>query len=243
MRIIKTHKTKKDVTHKVYKLHQLDWLEYISIGLCLWFVFYPRPYEILLSALLLLPFVGMFLNGLNKPSIASLVEIDRNAKEEYDVADFIDLPAWAILVRTLIDYETDSYLTVIVVGTVAFVAICLFLLVTHMQISDSNKDKWWIYGSIVFSFFVYSYSAVIALNCTFDYSEPKEYQTEVIDKHISKSRKGRRTYYVKVKPLGHHYDAENISVSSEEYEQYQIHDKVEVEYNEGLLGIPWYYLD
>lgn len=243
MRIIKTHKSKKDVTHTVYKLHQLDWLEYISIGLCLWFVFYPRPYEILLSALLLLPFVGMFLNGLNKPSIASLVEIDRNAKEEYDVADFIDLPAWAILVRTLIDYETDSYLTVIVVGTVAFVAICLFLLVTHQQISDSNKDKWWIYGSIVFSFFVYSYSAVIALNCTFDYSEPKEYQTEVIDKHISKSRKGRRTYYVKVKPWGHHYDAENISVSSEEYEQYQIHDKVEVEYKKGLLGIPWYYLD
>jgi hypothetical protein len=243
MRIIKTHKSKKDVTHTVYKLHQLDWLEYISIGLCLWFVFYPRPYEILLSALLLLPFVGMFLNGLNKPSIASLVEIDRNAKEEYDVADFIDLPAWAILVRTLIDYETDSYLTVIVVGTVAFVAICLFLLVTHQQISDSNKDKWWIYGSIVFSFFVYSYSAVIALNCTFDYSEPKEYKTEVIDKHISKSRKGRRTYYVKVKPWGHHYDAENISVSSEEYEQYQIHDKVEVEYKKGLLGIPWYYLD
>ncbi len=243
MRIIKTHKSKKDITHTVYKLHQLDWLEYISIGLCLWFLFHPKPYDYLLIALLLLPFIGMFLNGLNKPSIASLVEIDHDSKDEYDVADFIDLPAWAILVRTLIDYETDSYLTVIVVGTVAFVAICLFLLVTHQQISDSNKDKWWIYGSIVFSFFVYSYSAVIALNCTFDYSEPKEYKTEVIDKHISKSRKGRRTYYVKVKPWGHHYDAENISVSSEEYELYQINDKVEVEYKEGLLGIPWYYLD
>ncbi|WP_290819681.1 hypothetical protein [Flavobacterium sp.] len=243
MRIIKTHKSKKDITHTVYKLHQLDWLEYISIGLCLWFVFYPRPYEYLLIGLLLLPFIGMFLNGLNKPSIASLVEIDHDSKDEYDVADFIDLPAWAILVRTLIDYETDSYLTVIVVGTVAFVAICLFLLVTHQQISDSNKDKWWIYGSIVFSFFVYSYSAVIALNCTFDYSEPKEYKTEVIDKHITTRRKGGRTYYVKVKPWGHHYDAESISVSSEEYELYQINDKVEVEYKEGLLGIPWYYLD
>ena len=66
----------------------------------MWFVFYPRPYEILLSALLLLPFVGMFLNGLNKPSIASLVEIDRNAKEDYNVADFIDLPAWLIVVRS-----------------------------------------------------------------------------------------------------------------------------------------------
>ena len=240
---MKVIKTNKDKTKKVYTLHQLDWLEYIAIGLSLWFFFYPRPYEILLIALLLLPFVGMFLNGLHKPSIASLVEIDRNAKEEYDVADFIDIPAWAILLRILLDYETDSYLAVIVAGTIAFVAICLFLLVTHQQISDSNKDKGWIYGSIIFSFFVYSYSAVIALNCTFDYSEPKEYKTEVIDKHISRSSKGRRWYYIKVKPWGHHYDAENISVSSGEYELYEINDKVEVEYKEGLLGIPWYYLD
>lgn len=86
----------------------------------LWFVFYPRPYDYLdLIALLLLPFVGMFLNGLNKPSIASLVEIDRDAKDEYDVADFIDLPAWAIVVRTLLDYETDSYVAVIITaGTI-----------------------------------------------------------------------------------------------------------------------------
>ncbi len=100
MRIIKTHKSKKDLAHKVYKLHQLDWLEYVAIGLSLWFVFYPRPYEYLLIALLLLPFIGMFLNGLNKPSIASLIEINRNVKEEYNVADFIDLPAWLIVVRS-----------------------------------------------------------------------------------------------------------------------------------------------
>lgn len=243
MKVIKTNKKNKDQPVNVYRLHQLNWLEYIAIGLCLWFVFYPRPYEYLLIGLLLMPFLGMFLNGLNKPSIASLVEIDHNAKNEYDVADFIDLPAWAILIRVLFDFETDSFQAIILAGTIAFVAICVFLLVTHQQVSDSNKDKWWIYGSIVFSFFVYSYSAVIALNCTFDYSEPKEYQTEVIDKRISRSSKGRRTYYVKVKPWGHHYDAESITVSSQEYEQYQINDKVEVEYKEGLLGIPWYYLD
>ncbi len=240
---MKVIKTKTTTSNKVFTLHQLDWLEYVAIGLSLWFVFFPRPYEILLVALLLLPFLGMFLNGLRKPSIASLVEIDRNAKDEYDVADFIDIPAWAILLRTILDFETDSYIAVIVVGTVALVAICLFLLITHQQISDSNKDKWWIYGSIVFSFFVYSYSAVVAINCTFDYSEPKVYHTEVIDKHISRSSKGRRWYYVKVKPWGHHYDAENISVSSEEYEQYHINDRVEVEYKEGLMGIAWYYLD
>jgi len=85
MKIIKTNKTQKYTPSKVYTLHKLDWLEYVSVGLCLWFLFYPRPYEYLLVALLLLSFVGMFLNGLNKPSIASLLEIDRSAKDEYDV--------------------------------------------------------------------------------------------------------------------------------------------------------------
>ena len=42
----------------------------------------------------------MFLNGLNKSSIAYLIEINRNVKEGYNVADFIDLPAWLIVVRT-----------------------------------------------------------------------------------------------------------------------------------------------
>lgn len=60
MKVIKTNKKAKNQPIKVYKLHQLDWLEYISIGLCLWFVFYPRPYDYLLIALLLLPLWACF---------------------------------------------------------------------------------------------------------------------------------------------------------------------------------------
>ena len=243
MKVIKTPKKNQNINSKVYRLHQLDWLEWVAMGIGLWFLFYPKPYEILLVVLLLLPFVGMFLNGLGKPSIASLVEIDRTAKNEYDVADFIDFPAWVICLRVLLDYELDGYATLLVTGTVAFVFVLLFLFFTHEQIANSNKDKFWIYSSVIFSFFVYSYSAVVAINCVFDYSEPKVYDTEVIDKHISRGRKGSKHYYVKVKPWGHHYDAENISVSSSEYEYYQTNDKVKVDYKEGLLGISWYYLD
>lgn len=239
MKVIKTPKKKK----KKLVLHKLNWLEYIAIGLSAWFLFYPKPYNILLIILLLMPFIGMFLNGLEKPSIASLVEIDREAKNEYDVADFIDIPAWVILIRVLVDYETDSFLAIIIAGTVAFIAICLFLLVTHQQINDSNKDKWWIYSSIIFSFFVYSYSSVVAVNCRFDNSKPKVYETEIIDKHIHRGRRGRRTYYVRVKPWGHHYDAENISVTQSDYEMLNISQKVNIDYNEGLLGIPWYYIE
>lgn len=239
MKVIKIPKKEK----KKLVLHKLNWLEYIAIGLSLWFLFYPMPYNILLVILLLMPFIGMFLNGLERPSIASLVEIDREAKNEYDVADFIDIPAAIILLRVLLDFETDSYLAILIAGTIALIAICLYLLITHQKIKDSNKDKWWIYSSIIFCFCMYSYSSVVAVNCVFDNSEPKIFKTEIIDKHISRSSKGRKIYYVKVKPWGHHYDAENISVPQTEYELLEINQKVNIDYYEGLLGIPWYYIE
>lgn len=235
-------KNKKSQGKKIV-LHRLNWLEYIAIGFSLWFVFYPKPYEWLLIVLLIIPILGLFINGLGKPSIASLVEIDRESKNEYDVADFIDVPAFAVMIRVLKDYELDSYSSVLTAGSIAFSLVLLFIYFTHQQITESSKDKSWIYSSVIFCIFVYSFSAVISINCVFDDSKPKVYQTEIIDKHSSRSRKGSRSYYVKVKPWGHHYDAENIRVSSQEYEQYSINDSVKIDYKEGLLGIPWYYLE
>lgn len=238
---MKVIKTTKKVKKSALTLHRLNWLEYISMGLCLWFLFYPKPYEVLLVILLLLPFIGMFLNGLEKPSIASLVEINRGSKNEYDVADFIDLPAYVILIRTLMDFETDSFLAILTAGAVALVTICVFLLVTHQKISQSNKDKWWIYSSIIFSFFLYSFSAVVAINCAFDASKPKVFETVVLDKYISRGK--HTSYYIKVKPWGHHYDSESIKVAPSDYSEYQVHQNVNIDYKEGLLGIPWYYLE
>ena len=235
--------SKMKINSKKITLHKLDWLEWIAIGLSMWFLFYPKPYNLLLLSLLLLPFIGMFLNGLNKPSIASLVEIDRNSKNEYDVADFIDIPAWAITIRVFIDYELDSYWGLIIIGSVAFIAVLFFLFITHKQIEDSNKDKLWIYLSIIFSIFIYSYSSIYAINCSFDNSVPKVYDSKIIDKHISRGRKGRKTYYVKVQPWGHHYESENMKVSRDEYESYYINESVKIDYKKGLLGISWYYLE
>jgi len=91
-------KNKKSQGKKIV-LHRLNWLEYVAIGFSLWFVFYPKPYEWLLVILLIIPILGLVINGLGKPSIASLVEIDRESENEYDVADFIDFPAFAVMIR------------------------------------------------------------------------------------------------------------------------------------------------
>jgi hypothetical protein len=67
---------------------------------------YPQPYEILLGVLLAIPIIGLLLNGLHKPSLATLVKIsaDKDGEDKHDVADFIDVAAWVILIRVLLDF-------------------------------------------------------------------------------------------------------------------------------------------
>jgi hypothetical protein len=226
-------------------LHKLNWLEWITIVIAAWFVFYPKPYEILLGILLFIPLFGLFLNGLHKPSIATLVEvsIDKEGNEDYDVADFIDVAAIAILLRTLLDYEFESFYSLLISGTIAFCLILVVLFLTHELIEKSTRNKWWIYSSLIFNISLYSYGGTYAANCTYDYSVPEVYQTEVLDKRIHTGSKGRKTYYVEVAPWGSHYDKEEISVPSAQYDEIKIGEAIAIDLKEGLFGIPWYYIE
>jgi hypothetical protein len=233
---------------KISKLtfHKLDWLEYITIGLGLWFLIYPKPYTILFTTLLCMPILGLILNGLTgRPSISSLVKIseDKDGDDKYDVADFIDFAAWIIFIRVLIDFEVESFYSLILPGTIAFLLMLLFLFVTHKIIENSTKSKVWIYLSLIANVCIYSYAGTYGVNCVYDNSTPIVYHAEVVDKRIRTSRKGRKTYYVKVKPWGHHYDKEEISVSSVQYNNITIGESVEIDLKNGLFNIQWYYIE
>lgn len=233
------------VTLSKLTFHKLDWLEYITMGLGLWFLFYPNPYEILFTALLCMPVLGLILNGITgRPSIASLVEIskDDDGSDKYDVADFIDFAALIILLRVLIDYEFESFYSMIIPGTIAFAIMLIILFTTHKVIDRTTKSKTWIYISLIFNVFLYSYAGTYGANCIYDKSEPTVYNAEVIDKRISKGRR-HTTYYVKVSPWGHHYDKEEISVSSSHYDEIQIGQTVKIDLKKGLFNIPWYYIE
>jgi hypothetical protein len=193
-----------------------------------------------------MPLLGLILNGINgRPSIASLVEIskDEDGRDDYDVADFIDFASWIILLRVLLDFEFESFYSMIIPGTIAFAIMLLILFTTHRLIEETKHSKTWIYASLIFNVFVFSYAGTYGANCVYDNSEPQVYSTEVLDKRISKGRKGRKTYYLKVAPWGHHYDREEISVSSSQYNEHYIGEKINIDVKEGLFNIPWYYIE
>lgn len=224
-------------------LHKLDWLEWLSIGLCIWFWFYPHPYKYLFAVVLCLLIIGLILNGLSRPSLASLVSIsNQKGEDKYDLADFIEFPGLIIFIRVLIDYEFESFYSILKVGTVGFIILLLLLMATHKLVDSSNKNKSLIYLTVIGNIAIYSYAATYGVNCVLDNSEPKVYQAKVIDKSISRGRR-HTTYYLRVEPWGHHRDAENISVAPSQYRETEIGQTVSIDYKEGLLNIPWYYVE
>ncbi len=245
-KIIKNSREKKSnaVTFSKLTLHKLDWLEWITIGLAIWFFIYPRPYNILLGVLLAIPVIGLLLNGLHKPSMATLVEIsaDKNGEDKYDVADFIDVAAWVILIRVLLDFEFESFYSLIIPGTITYLIILTILFLTHKLIAKTTRNKWWIYTSLIFNVSLYSYAGTYAANCTYDYSKPTIYESEVLEKTISRGRRST-TYYVEVAPWGHHYDKERISVSGIQFAELNIGDKINIDLKKGLFNISWYYIE
>lgn len=247
MRNRKLKTTTKNTSKKAFftniTLHKLDWLEWLSIVICIWFWFYPHPYKVAFTIVLVLPIIGLMLNGLSRPSLASLVSIStQSGKEKYDLADFIEFPGLVIFIRVLIDYEFESFYSIVKVGTVSLLILLLLLAATHKLVDKSNSNKWLIYFTVVGNITLYSYAATYGVNCVYDNSEPKVYQAKVIDKSISRGRR-HTTYYLKVEPWGSHHDAENISVASSQYANTEIGQTVSIDYKEGLLGIPWYFIE
>lgn len=225
--------------------HKLNWLEWIAIGFSLWFVLHPSPYKVLFVILMAIPILGLVLNGLNgRPSIASLVRVKKNGEgeKEYDVADFIDISALAILIRIMKDYEFESYYSVIIPGTIAFVSVCLIVFATHRLIENSTPARTWIYLTLFFNIFIYSFSGTYGINCVFDQSEANVYNARVIDKKISKSRRST-SYYVKVTPWGHHLDSEKIEVGKSQFDDLEVGEHISIDVHEGLFSIPWYYIE
>lgn len=243
-RRIRRESERSKVALKKLTFHQLDWLEYVTIALAIWFFLYPHPYKVLFAILVSIPILGLLLNGINgKPSIASLgkFEKDKHGNDEYDVADFIDVAAWVILLRILIDFEFESFYSILIIGSVAFAIVIAILFLTHSTIQRSQKSRTWIYLSIVGSIMIYSYAGAYGINCIFDNSVATVYQTPVVDKHIYRGK--HTTYYLTIAPWGHHYDKEDIKVSSEQYENTNPGQLVKIDVKEGLLGIPWYHIE
>ncbi|UOQ72531.1 hypothetical protein [Hymenobacter cellulosilyticus] len=162
-----------------------------------WLFLEPQPYQWAIAAGLALPLLATVLLWLHRGVIRP-DEVKNSAYPSITVA-FL-MPALALVMRVLMDFELLSYAPLWpVAGTVA-VLVALLLLVGSQPFIARNDSRASLLLSCIAYAAVYGFAAVISYNCTFDESQGATYDVQILDKHKSSGK--TTTYYVKVSPWG-----------------------------------------
>lgn len=90
----------------------------------------------------------------------------------------------------------------------------------------------------VFIVFGYSFGTVINLNCALDDSQPKKFNTIVLDKRITKGKS--TNYYLTVSPWNNQKEPKEENTNETDYEIIKKGDTITINFYEGKLNIPWY---
>lgn len=200
-----------------------------------WVLFYPRPYAVAIIAGIATPLIALALCYLYRGMMKGG---DRENSAYPSVAEAFILPGLAIMLRALFDYNILDYSKAwLPMGVMTAGLFLLYQLPTGGFSPKKTSD--YIFLSLFPLFtFIYSFGALLTLNCTFDKAEPDVYTSTVIDKRISGGK--TTSYYLELEPWGDLGKPQEVKVSRALYENTVIDNRVEVYQFEGFLKIPWF---
>ena len=209
----------------------------VATILALWTIIKPEPYDLVVSLAMLYPLAVLIVLYLFK----GFIRLDEKQKTAYpNLSTALVLPALGLALRAFLDFDLLSY-NAMWIPIIAVTAVLSFVFITSMkkflQNEGSRMSKiFYIIGFMA----VYSYGAVVLLNCIYDNSTTTVYTSEVLDKHTSGGK--RTSYYLTLRSWGPVHENEDSDVDSQFYNVVEKGDIVSVYLNKGRLGIPWYYV-
>jgi hypothetical protein len=208
---------------------------YVPTAALFWSVAYPKPYELLVMTLAVLPWVGLALTA-RSPSLYELgVRISRSRP---NLTSLLTLPSFGLALlayRGVHVLDWPHSLIFPIVGVIGF-SIVTFRAMPHLTLQQTRTA--WILPLI---FALYGYGLGVIIDVHWDRSEPTVYPTRVLAKHISSGRS--KTPFLRLAPWGARAEAQDTSVSWELYNQTAVGYSVCVALRQGLLGVPWYRVD
>lgn len=231
--------SEEDIQNKANKLKKIIYpLNVVTTIVVLFIVFLPSfAHDFIVSIAALLPLVAVFLynksHGLAKfyvsktdphPSLLSIGSVCSLG---------LLYSAWR---ENLLHIPSQFWLIVLVV-TLVLTYLCTRN--EHITPTYGQRDLFLFIGVTLIGCFVYSYSALVFCNITFDRSKPKYFYSSIKEKWFT-TGKGHR-YYVKLAPWNGLKEDEKTSVSYKLYNKLQIEEPVTIEQYEGCLGINYYY--
>lgn len=159
---------------------------------------------------------------------------------------YIEVPAY-ILIIILINFINEisfvSSFPFILPSLIIAVIALVISIVYHVKLKQTNKKntkKSKIVYAVLTGFligFSVSYISLCEINVLFDSSSPVILNEKIIKKYIQSRYRGPTVYYFVVEIDEKQYE---IGIPSNLYEDYEVGDSVEIAYQEGLLGEPYY---
>lgn len=208
--------------------------EWLGWAITAWLFLYPQPYRLSIIAGATYPFFAIGVCYLYR----GLILGDGSKNSGYpSVLATIIMVSIMLALRALLDFNTLDYSNGwILMGAVALAIFILYMIPTNGFNRDRKASLVTLFLLPIFTF-AYGFGTTTLANGLGDYSEPTAFSTTVVDKRVSSGKS--RTYYLKLKKWGTLKEDEEITVTTDEYDQTNIGDTVNVYQFPGMFRMPW----
>lgn len=207
------------------KAKVLSWIT--GIG-AVWGFFYPRPYQLAMAVLGVLPLVAMTMLATG----GGLYQVrGRRNDARADLSIALFFPGLVLGLRGQLDFNLLAWMPIIK-PTIASTVILTILLVI---VSRGMSERHW---AILPFLLVYLFGAITQANTLLDHSKRQVFPVRVLNKRVSSGNS--TTYYLQVEPWGPRGDVNEVSVSSSLYGGVSVGQNVCVFLWKGAMQAPWY---
>jgi len=187
--------------------------------------------------LLVYPIIGILLMRF---SSGLIVLYAKKSSAHASVFTGLFFPSLTLVITSFLGYHIINLHQLIVpavaIGAVMFIIMCL------LGIKRTNPA--FITQVIITLLFsaAYGLGSTASVNCVFDQSAPKVYNSTVTLQYISHGSKST-SYYLYLSEWGPDHLKEKISVPKSFYGQVSVGSVVKVDLKKGTLNIPWFYVE
>lgn len=196
----------------------------------LWAWLYPEPYEVVIIVNILFMVFAVFVSIRFKAAVNVYSD-----KKEIPQLFVLLWPTFGLVIRSMMDcnllYTTGAW---VCLGILAI----LMALFIYLNTNEYLKKKW-LAVFLPLLCFGAVYGAVITTDYTFDFSQPKQYRTIIVDKRIDDGK--TTSFHLTLEPWGDVKGQKDAIVSESFYNRKQIGQSIYVYEMNGLWGIHWYY--
>lgn len=209
-------------------------LTWATFALAAWAWFYPQPYWLAMTVLIVLPWAALVIAARSQ----GLFRIDQRKNDVHpSVAVAFFMPGLVLTLRVLTDIHPLAWKAALNLTLGACVVLC----VAAAMIDASLRAKPLGLAVIFLLSLAYGYGGGMEADALLDHAPAALYSANVAGKHVSSGRS--TTYHLRLAPWGPQDKDDDVIVSPAVYRAVRTGDSVCLALKPGALGVAWYVVD